>query len=163
MLKLLLANQNHQRAATTASAFHLTLDADAAMIDFHADPRQPQKLGQADGLLMHTRAVATPMLDQDRPGNAIQVINQGIDQIHEFLDEYDLNDKQEACQELQNLEGWLEEVLSKTDWEKESEPTARIELLKRQLRDAIENEAFEEAASLRDEIRRLSDPPTTDP
>lgn len=107
--------------------------------------------------MMHTRAVATPMLKTNHLGAALQAIDEGIDRIHEFLDEYDLTDKQEGCQELQNLERWRDDILAGSDWEQESEPATRIEVLRRQLREAVQNEAFEEAASLRDEIRRLSE------
>lgn len=120
-------------------------------IKFHFDQWRPYVT------MMHTRAVATPMLEKNRLSSALRVIDHGIDQIHEFLDEYDLTDKQEGCQELQNLEQWRDEILSENDWEEESEPSARVEILKRQLREAIQNEAFEEAASLRDEIRRLTE------
>ncbi len=125
-------------------------------IKFHFDQWRPYVT------MMHTRAVSTPMLEANRLGEALHVIDQGIDHIHEFLDEYDLNDKEEGCQELQNLEQWREEILSESNWEDESEPTTRIEVLRRQLREAIQNEAFEEAASLRDEIRRLSEQPPAD-
>lgn len=125
-------------------------------IKFHFDQWRPYVT------MMHSRAVATPMLEENRLSEALSVIDRGIDQIQEFLDEYDLTEKQEGCQELQNLEQWREEILSQRDWEKESEPTTRLELLKRRLRDAVQNEAFEEAASLRDEIRRLSEQPPDD-
>jgi hypothetical protein len=120
-------------------------------IKFHFDQWRPYVT------MIHTRALATPMLEANRLGGALQTIDAGIDRIHEFLDEYDLTDKQEGCQELQNLERWREEILAGSNWEQESEPTTRIEVLRRQLRDAVQNEAFEEAASLRDEIRRLSE------
>jgi hypothetical protein len=46
-----------------------------------------------------------PCSNRTALADALQVLDQGIDRIHEFLDEYDLNDKEEGCQELQNLEG----------------------------------------------------------
>ena len=125
-------------------------------IKFHFDQWRPYVT------MMHTRAVATPLLDSGHLARALETIDLGIEQVHEFLDDYDLTDKQEECQELQNLERWREEVLTESDWEQESEPAARLELLRRQLREAIQNEAFEEAASLRDEIRRLSEHPPTE-
>ncbi len=120
-------------------------------IKFHFDQWRPYVT------MMYTRAVATPLLESHHLGAALQTIDEGIDRIHEFLDEYDLTEKQEGCHELQNLERWREEILADGDWQQESEPTARMEVLRQQLRDAIQNEAFEEAASLRDEIRRLSE------
>lgn len=125
-------------------------------IKFHFDQWRPYVT------MMHTRAVAMPLLETERLGEALQFIDQGIASIHEFLDEYELSEKEEECQELQNLEAWREEILSQSDWEKESEPTTRLELLRRRLREAVQSEAFEEAASLRDEIRRISDQPPTD-
>ena len=119
-------------------------------IRFHFDQWRPY-------VTTRHRAVATPLLEENCLGKALHVIDQGIDRIDEFLDEYDLNDKEQGCQELQNLEQWREEILSGSDWEGESEPTMRIEVLRRQSRHAVQNEAFEEAASLRDEIRRLSE------
>ena len=112
-------------------------------------------------IMMHTRAVATPLVDADRISKALEAIDSGIEQIQEFLDYYDLNERQQPCQELQNLEHWRDEILADKELAADLEPQTRIELLRRQLRGAIELEEFEQAARLRDEIRRLSqhDPP----
>lgn len=112
-------------------------------------------------IMMQARAVATPLVEAERTSKALEAIDSGIEQIQDFLDEYDLNEREEACQELQSLERWRDEILADKGLAADLPPETRIELLRKQLRGAIELEEFEEAARLRDELRRLSqqDPP----
>jgi protein-arginine kinase activator protein McsA len=54
------------------------------------------------------------------------------------------------------LEQWREEVLVAAHRAGQAHPEATAEVLRRQLQLAISEERFEDAAALRDEIRRLA-------
>jgi hypothetical protein len=112
-------------------------------------------------LMMHTRAVATPLLQQRLYDEGLRVIEAGIDSIREFLDEYNQTHRAEECAELVSLERWREEILGKEERAAAARPKSTVELLRRQLEAAIAAEEFEEAARLRDQIRKLSDRGTT--
>jgi hypothetical protein len=104
--------------------------------------------------MMHTRASAMPLLKNSEPDRALAVIEAGIDAIHEFLDEYGQGHRAQECAELTNLERWRDEILR-------NGPAAtgqgKIRVLRQQLDEAVAGEEFEQAARLRDEIRRLSE------
>lgn len=124
--------------------------APADHIKMHFDQWRPYVI------MMQARAVATPLVEGEKIAKALEVIDAGIERIQGFLDEYDLNEREETCQELQSLERWRDEILVEQAASIHLEPQTRIELLRKQLRGAIELEAFEEAARIRDELRRLS-------
>ena len=107
-------------------------------------------------LMMHTRAVATPMLQQRLYEEGLRVIDAGIEGIREFLDEYNQSHRAEECVELVSLERWREEILSKEERAAAARPKSTAEILRRQLEAAIAAEEFEQAARLRDQIRKLS-------
>lgn len=106
-------------------------------------------------LMMHTRAVATPLLQQQLFEDALQAIEAGIGGIRDFLDEYNQSHRAEECVELVSLERWRDELLSKEERAAAARPKSTVDLLRRNLETAIAAEEFEEAARLRDEIRRL--------
>lgn len=106
--------------------------------------------------MMYARAVATPLLKEGKYDQALQVIDAGIDAIRDFLDEYDQSEHAEQCVELLNLERWREEVVRERRRAGGSTPEELVEDLRQQLQEAVASENFEEAARLRDEIRRMS-------
>jgi excinuclease UvrABC helicase subunit UvrB len=110
-------------------------------------------------LMMHTRAMATPLLQQKIFDAGLQWIDAGIEGIREFLDEYNQSHRAEECVELVSLERWRDEILSKEERAVAARPKSAIELLRRDLEAAIAAEEFEEAARLRDQIRKLSELP----
>ncbi len=110
-------------------------------------------------LMMHSRAVATPLVQAGQAAEALKVIESGIDAIRDFLDEYGQGHRAEECVELVNLERWREEVLELAAEQPSSNSGLKVQVLRRRLDEAVAHEEFEEAARLRDEIRRLSDPP----
>jgi hypothetical protein len=107
-------------------------------------------------LMMHTRTVATPLLRQELYEDGLRVIEAGIEGIREFLDEYDQSQRAEECVELTTLERWREEILAKEDRAAAARPKSAIQILRQQLETAIAAEEFEEAARLRDQIRKLT-------
>jgi hypothetical protein len=108
-------------------------------------------------LMMHTRTVATPLLQQDLYEDGLRVIEAGIEGIREFLDEYDQTNRAEECVELTSLERWREEILAKEERAAAARPKTAMQVLRQQLEAAVAAEEFEEAARLRDQIRRLAE------
>lgn len=109
--------------------------------------------------MMNTRAVATPLVREGKLSQALELIEAGIGAIRDFLDEYGQTKRAGECVELVNLEQWHEEVLRQQrakppDAEDKADMAAH---LRRQLNEAVAHEDFEEAARLRDEIRRLAE------
>jgi hypothetical protein len=107
--------------------------------------------------MMHTRAVATSLLSQRAFAEGLRVIEAGIEAIRDFLDEYNQSHRAEECVELVSLERWRDEILSREEQAAAARPKSKINLLRRKLDEAVAGEEFEEAARLRDEIKRLSE------
>ena len=57
---------------------------------------------------------------------------------------------------MRNLEQWREEVLIQAAQRPGGDPGIQLEVLRQKLQEAVAAEEFEEAARLRDEIRRLA-------
>ncbi|RMG04907.1 MAG: hypothetical protein D6741_00315 [Planctomycetota bacterium] len=108
--------------------------------------------------MMHARAVAKPLVEKQRIAQAIEAIEEGIDRIREFLEDYDLLAKEDEYPELVHLKKWRDELLESLDRiDPEEEPVeSRLPLLQRRLERAVHEERFEEAAKIRDEIQRLT-------
>jgi hypothetical protein len=108
-------------------------------------------------LMMHTRAVAMPLMLKKAYREAFRVIDSGIEAIREFLDEYNQSHRAEQCDELVSLEHWRDELLAHEEAVAAMEPKSKAQVLRQKLDQAITEEEFEEAARLRDEIRNLSE------
>jgi hypothetical protein len=106
--------------------------------------------------MMHTRAIATPLHRDDRNEEALAAIERGIGAIRDFLEEYGHADEAEDCDELTSLVQWREKLLLEKKTAAAGEPGEVIDILRGKLKAAVTSEQFEEAARLRDEIRRLS-------
>lgn len=128
--------------------------------------RRPQDKLQFDQwrpyiTMMHARAVAAPLVELDDLEAAIKVIEAGTSAIEAFLREYDQTHRAESCQELVHLRQWREQLAEQaagTTKNKDKAPDP-LALMRQQLKAAIEAEQYEEAARLRDEIRRSGEPP----
>jgi hypothetical protein len=112
-------------------------------------------------IMIHTRAVAAPLVRDKNFAQALQAIDGGIDAIRDFLDEYQQSHRAEECAELTGLEHWREEVAAEAQAAEERRPKSPLQRLRKRLDKAIAAEEFEEAARLRDEIRRMG-PVTND-
>lgn len=108
-------------------------------------------------LMMHARAIATPLVQQRLFDEGLHAIESGIDGIREFLDDYDQSHRAEECVELVSLERWREEILSQEHRAAAARPKSALQVLRQKLEEAIAAEEFEEAARLRDEIRQLGE------
>lgn len=105
-------------------------------------------------LMMNARAVATPLVEERRYSEGLRAIESGIDAIRDFLDEYRQSERSEECVELVSLERWREEILTREEEAGAARPEGVLQVLRRKLDAAVAAEEFEEAARLRDEIRR---------
>ena len=104
--------------------------------------------------MMRARALGLAALERGNSAEALEWINEGIKNIRAFLREYDQMEEEPKCSELNFLRTWRKQV----ERERKVDP---IERLQEQLSLAVSKEDFEEAARLRDQIRRLTDPLAT--
>lgn len=123
-------------------------------------------------IMMHTRAVAMPLVEMKLFDAALPAIDAGIAGIEEFLREYDQESRIDSVRELLFLKRWREELVGsqenspKRDFTDSFAPQVKedpLSHLKAALQAAIEEEHYEEAARLRDEIQRLKDTPPSPP
>ncbi len=103
--------------------------------------------------MMHAKAVATPLVELQQHEAAIQVIDAAIAGIRRFLSEYDQLDRADRCGELTHLERWRDQLVARKP-ALPPPPPDPTDQLRSDLQAAIAEERFEEAARLRDELRR---------
>jgi hypothetical protein len=99
-------------------------------------------------IMMKARARALQVLAQADFVEALREIDEGIDQIRQFLRDYRQEDNESECAELGFLTRWRREVES-------DRPTGPVERLEQQLALAVSQEQYEEAARIRDQIKAL--------
>jgi hypothetical protein len=118
--------------------------------------------------MMHARAVATPLVQLEQWEAAVNVLDAGIRGIEAFLKDYNQLEKASQVGELNFLQRWKREILEKTrpaaeassDESAEAKsPPDPIDQLRADLAKAIAEERYEDASRLRDELRRLEEPP----
>ena len=109
--------------------------------------------------MMHARAVATPLISLNDYGAALTVIDAGIAGIRSFLEDYDQTENSENCAELRQLMHWREELEAKRPAKLTVEPESPLKRLHEDLELAVREERFEDAARLRDLIRRQGEGP----
>jgi hypothetical protein len=98
--------------------------------------------------MMHTRARASQSLKKGEHRAALKRIDEGIKAIRRFLVDYQQEESEEECSELRSLIRWRREV-------EREQPMGPLEKLEQQLVLSVELEDYEEAARIRDQIRRL--------
>lgn len=111
--------------------------------------------------MMHSRAVATPLVELRQWDAALGAIDAGIRSLEEFLREYDQEEHADRLGELTFLKRWRKEVASLAGVDSETDPSELdpLQRMRIELQQAIDDERYEEAARIRDELRRLEDPP----
>ena len=118
--------------------------------------------------MMHARAVATPLVELEQWDAAAGVLDAGIRGIEQFLEEYNQASQASQVGELTFLRRWKEEILTKIETdaggaETVTESTAAPTMVDRsaeiraQIDTAIHEERYEDAAILRDELKRLEE------
>lgn len=124
-----------------------------AFVRVHAqDPRQKFHFDQWRPyvLMMHVRALGTPLERAGRISEAVAAVDLGITSIRRFLEDYDQVEQADQCEELTNLLQWRKALVDPTRPPVVQSPRDR---LRQQLAEAILREDFEEAARLRDRLR----------
>jgi len=120
--------------------------------------------------MMHARAVATPLVELEQWEAAVSVLDAGIRGIERFLADYNQMEKAAQVGELAFLQRWKQELLEKNPPRALEGPDASTERATaatpnplKEVRDklalAIQEERYEDAAHLRDDLRRLKNPP----
>jgi hypothetical protein len=99
-------------------------------------------------IMVHTKAKSLVSISEDRHDRAVEQVEEGIALIEEFFEEYGSPDQIETSQEIALLKNWLAEI------KRMGAPGVR-QRLEEALHRAVEQEAYEKAAELRDRIRRL--------
>jgi hypothetical protein len=99
-------------------------------------------------LMMRVRARGAIALKDNRYEEADRIVEEGLEEIRQFYREHDRQDLLEISGELQSLEMWLQEIQSKR-------PMTPREKLESALNEAVRNENYEEAARVRDALRRM--------
>jgi len=108
--------------------------------------------------MMHARAVATPFVELGDYPTAVTAVEAGIRDIRTFLEEYGQSEKSDQCAELVQLLRWREELEAKaTTLLPAPAEDSQLATLRRELAEAVRNERYEEAARLRDELRKITD------
>ncbi len=98
--------------------------------------------------MMNTRARATTVYEAKRYREALEIVDEGISGIRQFLVEHELEEQEDQCAEFKFLKRWRDEI-------DRHRPLDPLDKLQRQLAQAIQSEDFERAAKLRDRIREL--------
>lgn len=111
--------------------------------------------------MMHARAVATPLVDLNQWEAALNAIDAGLRGIEKFLEDYGQEQQADKMGELIFLKRWRKEVLREmapddTPDDGDTDPVAEVRTA---LDTAVNEERYEEAAQLRDELKRLENPP----
>lgn len=104
--------------------------------------------------MMHTRAVATPLVAASLLDEALAAVDEGIAEIRRFLAEYGESSRAGECGELGFLVAWRRTIVQRRAESATDPRGAAMDTLKSRLTAAIREERYEEAAKLRDEIRQ---------
>jgi len=99
-------------------------------------------------LMMNTRAKASILLTEGKFGEAMREIERGRDAIEDFFQSSNFPELAQKSSEIAFLEEWLEEVSAKR-------PLSKLEIMQREMEQAIAKELYERAAELRDAIKQL--------
>jgi excinuclease UvrABC helicase subunit UvrB len=98
--------------------------------------------------MMRVRARGALALKDNRFDEVIRLVEEGLEEIRLFYREHDRQDLLDNSGELQSLELWLEEIHHKR-------PMSAREKLETALNEAVKNEDYEEAARVRDALRKM--------
>ncbi len=102
-------------------------------------------------LMIHARSKGEICLKSQDYEGALEVAKEGIQDIRAFFESFGDPELIESCEELHALEEWTEEI-------RRDRPIGLKQQLSRELREAVSHEQYEEAAHLRDRLRRLEEP-----
>jgi len=101
-------------------------------------------------LMIQTRARAAKKLETKDFTGAIQEIEKGLQTLREFYSEYSRTDIVDQSAEIMSLQNWMEEL-------NKHRPLSKREQLLAALDEAVKKEDYEEAAKVRDALKKLGD------
>jgi len=101
-------------------------------------------------VMMNTRARAYLALRDNRPRLARRIVIEGLAKVREAFEGFGQDAQQKGSSEIAALEAMLKDI-------EEQIPVDPLRQLKRKLAKAVEEERYEDAARLRDAIRRALD------
>jgi hypothetical protein len=99
-------------------------------------------------IMMRTRARGQRELGHDRPREALDAVRKGMEAVREFYRSHGEDEMAESSGELSVLENFAEQIAAHI-------PTDRRTKLSEQLDEALDDERYEDAARLRDQLRAL--------
>lgn len=103
---------------------------------------------RAQVVMMYTRAKSAMMMDEEDFNNALNVVDEGIEEIRGIYENLGVDDIEESSGEMQFLSSWKDEIQSRR-------PLSKRERLENALEVAIRQEDYEKAAKMRDALRQL--------
>jgi len=115
---------------------------------FELDDRNALEEFRPYVLMMRARASAYQALEEEEIASAIAHVNRGILEIKAHFDRMDRPEVASGCEEIKMLRALAAELNGKV-------PKGSVLLTRKALRDAVEQERFEDAARLRDELRKM--------
>lgn len=122
----------------------------------NADDREVLEQNRPYVMMMHTRSKAQASLQRKHPKRALAFVRKGLKEIEEIFRGLDREDMIESSKELSVLRILITEI-------KERVPVDPKTKLRKELRLAIEEERYEDAAELRDQLSKeeMSDESTS--
>ncbi|HYN88436.1 MAG TPA: UvrB/UvrC motif-containing protein [Ardenticatenaceae bacterium] len=101
-------------------------------------------------IMMNVRAKASMLFNDKKWKQALEVVTEGLDSIREFFARFGQVEAFGKSNEVKILKKFARDIRKKL-------PVDPIQKLKAQLEKAVQREAYEDAARLRDEIRRQTE------
>jgi len=101
-------------------------------------------------VMMNVRAKASLMFNEKRYKQALEVVNEGLESIKDFFATYGQEEAFTRSNEVKILKKFARDIRKKL-------PIDPIEKLKAQLDKAVQREQYEDAARIRDEIRKKTE------
>ncbi len=102
-------------------------------------------------IMLYTRAKATRQVQSNRFRAAIEQIEESLEELRAFFEDYGRQDLLEHSPEIVSLEQWHGEL-------NKNRPLTRRERLQLDLDEAVKREDYEKAARVRDALRKLRSP-----
>jgi hypothetical protein len=110
--------------------------------------------------MMNARAIAMPFLEQGDYVAALAAVDAGIEGIYQFLRDYDEMKRADSVGELNFLIRWRKEIQEqRVSGGGDGYTDRALVQLQQKLAEAIASERYEDAARVRDELRRMTQPP----
>lgn len=130
------------------------------LLDFVQDYAVGEDIGQSfqqfrpQTIMMQIRAVGTELIAENNYDDAIKEITDAIEELNQFYTEMGREEMVDSSMEVHSLREWLKDVEAEAI---EKKPMTEGEKLQHKLDKAIEQEDYEAAAKLRDQLAKLDD------